>query len=139
MVDQEEGFGDFFSSFTEGMKPGSKIYDFGLLRYRQGAHSRNWALPGAVNYLPGDYQILAGCQKWTGAAAASGGFEVTYPTPFAENPIILLTVTNTTPLFERAVVQATNQSSSVCEVYWWSDNNLTRIDVYWFALGPISL
>ena len=139
MTDQDDGFGGYYDSFLEGITPGSKVSSGGIFRYRQGGDPRDWSAAGGSKYLPGDWQMQAGCIKWTGAAAASGMVEITFPTPFADSPIVLCTVTNTNPGFERCVVQPTIAAPSLLEVYWWSDNNLTRVDIFWLALGSIGL
>lgn len=132
-------FGGFFNDFLEGFKPGTKVRNIGLLRYRQGNDPRDWSGAGGTKYLPSDWHMQCGTQKWTGGAATSGAFEITYPTPFADNPVIIGTVINTTPLFEDCRIHMSHASAAVCEVYWFSANNLTRVDVSWLALGPIAL
>lgn len=137
----EDSFGEFYTGFMEGLKPGSgRVRSvIGDMRYRQGANVDNWALPGAQKFLPGSWEMQCGSSKWTGVAATSGSWLLTYPVGFANNPVVLMTVIYTFPLFERAVVQPNHASTTALEVYWWSDNNLTALWVSWLALGPIAL
>ena len=140
MSDQEDSFGDFFKSFTESITGGSRVSSGGLFRYRQGSDLKDWSKSGGTKYLPGEWHIQAGCLRWTGAAAVSGMKELTFPTPFADAPILICQVTNTIPGFERCVCQPTVQAGGVSEeVYWWSDNNLTRVDFRWIAIGPTTI
>ena len=137
MVD-EDSFGDFFRSFTEGIAPGRKVMP--LFRYRQGADLKDWSSAGNQKFLPGEWQIQAGCLKWTGAAAVSGSVDLRFPVPFADSPICVCVVTNTNPGFERCVVVPTVAGGGqLYEVFWWSDNNLTRVDIFWIAFGSIGL
>jgi hypothetical protein len=136
----EDSFGDFFRSFTEGITGGKRVSGGGLFRYRQGGDLKNWSNAGTKKYLPGDWHIQAGCCKWTGAAAVFGMVELTFPIPFADAPIIVCQPTNTNPGFERCVCQPTVSGSGIDEeVYWWSDNNLTRVDIRWIAFGPTTI
>ena len=137
MADQDDSFGDFFRSFTEGIKPGSKVMP--LLRYRQGADLKDWSTAGSQKYVPGDWHMQCGCKKWSGAANDHGAVELTFPTPFAEPPVLVMTPTNTVPGFKEVNVMVTVQSAAVYEVYWFSVDNLTRVDFFWLALGPIGL
>ena len=130
-------FDSYFKSFTEGIEPGSKVMP--LLRYRQGADLKDWSTAGSAKYVPGDWHMQCGAKKWTGAAAASGSLELTFPTPFAEPPVLVMTPTNTVPGFKDVRVMVTVQSAAVYECYWFSANNLTRVDFFWLALGPIGL
>jgi hypothetical protein len=136
----DDAFEGAFDDWNQEIRPGTVISDLiGRLRYRQGNDPRDWSGAGGSKYLPMDWHMQCGTQKWTGPAATSGGFEITYPTPFGENPVIVGVPINTTPLYKDVRIQMTHQSAAVCEVYWWSADNLTRVDVSWLALGPISL
>lgn len=141
MDDKEDTFGEFFKGFMEGLKPGTARIRaaIGDLRYRQGASAESWALPGAQKYLPGNWQMQCGSSKWTGVAATSGSWEITYPIGFASHPVVLMTCIYTFPLFERAVVQPNHAATTTLEVYWWSDNNLTAVWVSWLAIGPMKI
>jgi hypothetical protein len=141
MDENDDSFGDFFKGFMDGLKPGSGRVRAvnGDLRYRQGGDPSTWAYPGAAKYLPGNWQMQCGSSKWTGVAATSGSWVLTYPVGFADNPVVVMTVIYTFPLFERAVVQPNHASTTALEVYWWSDNNLTALWVSWLALGPIAM
>jgi hypothetical protein len=71
------------------------------------------------------------------AARNSGGFEVDFPEPFANPPIVHATIAGTLPAFEESQISVVIQSSATFEVYWWSTNNITRIYINWLAMGPI--
>ncbi len=139
MSEDEDAFSGAFDDFLGTIKSGTTVSGVGRLRYRQGSDVKDWSQPGGSKYLSRDWHMQCGCKKWTGAARNSGAFEITFPTPFAEPPLILVGPSGTTPLFEEIRFQTTIQSASVIEVYWWSTNNLTKVQVNWLALGPIGL
>ena len=139
LSDQQDDFGDFFDNWLGGIRPGSKVANIAALRYRQGSDPRDWSQAGGSKYLPGEWHFQCGSQKWTGGAAASGGFEITFPVQFAEPPVIIGTPTLTTPLFKDVRIQINIQSAAVVEVYWFAAVNLTLVWVNWLAIGPIGL
>ncbi len=132
---EEGGFGDWLS----GLRPGHKVSLGGSLRYRQGSDPKDWSQPGGSKYLPREWQMQVGAQKWTGGARKSAGFEINFPVAFADPPVVLVSCSNTTPLFEEVRFQVTFQSAATVEVYWWSTNNLTLVSVSWLAIGPIGM
>lgn len=132
---EEGGFGDWLS----GLRPGHKVSGARLLRYRQGSDPRDWSAAGGAKYLPRDWQMQCGTQKWTGAAAVAGALQVTFPVAFADPPVFLATCLNTTPLFQRIQFQCPTQSAGAQEIYWWAAAALTRVDFCWLALGPIGM
>ncbi len=136
-MSDEDPFDNYFKSFTEGVEPGRRVMP--LFRYRQGSDLKNWSSAGGTKYLPGEWYLQAGCKNWQGAAAASGMVELTLPIAFADCPIIVCQVTNTNPGFERCVMQPTFAAPFLLECYWWADNNLTRVDFFWIAIGPLGL
>jgi hypothetical protein len=138
--DDTGGFGDFFGDFLDiGIRPGHKVSMVGQLRYRQGSDPRDWSGSGAAKYLPRDWHMMCGSKQWTGAAATSGAVEVTFPAPFGDLPLILATVHNTTPIFKTCELLASPASSQTMEIYWRCSDSLTRVDIYWLALGPIGI
>ena len=142
MADELDAFsGDLFGDFlgAGAIGAGRTVSGVGRLRYRQGNNAKDWSGAGGSKYLPRDWHMQCGSQKWSGTARTSGGFEITFPVPFAEPPIILVSPAGTFPPFEEIRWQSTIQSSAVIEVYWWSTNNLTKVYVNWLALGPIGL
>ena len=142
MSDQDEDpFAGGFASFTDNIKPGTSIGSWvGKMRYRQGNDPRDWSSCGGSTYLPRDWQMQCGAFMDMFTARKFGGFEVTFPVPFGDSPIVMCTTTGTLPGFEQiAQLQAVIQSSAVVEIYWWSVNNITRIYVNWFAFGPVGL
>lgn len=139
MTDNSDGFGDFFDNWLGGIKPGSRVANIAALRYRQGSDPRDWSQPGGTKYLPGEWHLQCGSQKWSGAAAVSGGFEITFPIQFAEPPVILAVPTLSTPLFQDVRLQVNIQSAGAVEVYWFSAVNITLLWVHWLAIGPIGL
>ena len=137
---EQDAFSDeIFDDWKGEIRPGSKESHVGMLRYRQGNDARDWSGGGAQKFLPGDWEMQAGCSKQTFSARKSGGFEITFPVPFAEPPLCFVSPAGTTPLFEEIRYQVTIQSNAVIEVYWWSTNNLTALWVDWLAMGPIGL
>jgi hypothetical protein len=138
--DRDAFDGDLFNDWLGEIKPGGKVSGLtGQLRYRQGSDGVDWSAAGAQKYLPHEWHMQVGAAYDMFTSRNSGGFEITFPTPFAEPPIVLVTIAATLPLFEQVDIQAPIQSASVCEVYWWSVNNITRIYVNWLAFGPIGL
>ena len=132
--------GDVFDNWDE-VEPGHIISKFpSRLRYRQGADVSNWIACGGTKYLPRNWFMQCGAQKDTFTARKFGGIEVTFPTPFGDNPIFLCNVIATLPVFEAVyALQAVAASRSVMEVYWWSVNNFTRVYFNWLAIGPVGL
>ena len=140
MSENDDAFGGgLFGDFLDTVKPGTRVSGIGLMRYRAGASSRNWSSPGNAKYLPGDWHMQCGAHKKMFTQRSSGGFEITFPIPFAEPPLFIVSCGGTLPLFEEVRFQSTIQSSAVIEIYWWSTNNLTRVYVNWLAFGPIGL
>ena len=139
MSENDDAFGSGFSDFLGDIKPGKTVSMAGRLRYRQGNDPRSWAGAGGSKYLPHDWYMMCGAQKWSGGARKSGALEITFPVPFAEPPVILVTCAGTFPPFEEVRMQSTIASAAVIEVYWWSTNNLTKLYVNWLAMGPIGL
>lgn len=140
MADNDDMFGgELFDDFLGSIKPGTTVTISGVLRYRQGADPSDWSAAGGTKYLPRDWQMMCGSAKWTGAAATSGGFEITFPVAFGDSPVVYVSPAGTFPPFEEIRFQATIQSSEVTEIYWWSTNNLTKVYVSWFAIGPVGL
>ncbi len=142
MSEHEDAFsGEMFGDFMDTIKPGSRVSrgDPGLLRYRQGNDPRDWSGAGGTKYLPGDWNMQCGSFRKMFTVRKSGGFEVTLPIPFAEPPLVLVSISGTLPAFEEVRFQSTIQSAGVFEVYWWSTNFITRVYINWLALGPIGL
>ena len=136
---EDDAFEGGFDDFLGDIAPGRTVSMAGRLRYRQGNDPRDWSGAGGSKYLPHDWYMMCGSKKWSGAAAKSGGFEITFPIPFGDSPVMLVTCAGTFPPFEEVRMQSTIQSAAVIEVYWWSTNNLTKLYVSWFAMGPIGL
>lgn len=135
-----DDFGDLFDDFIiEGIRPGHQVSMVGAMRYRQGANVQDWSAPGAQKFLPRDWHMQCGCEKWTGSAATFGGIEIYFPTPFAYEPIVLATATNTTPLYKPVNVLASIVGPDGVEIYWSCGTSLTRVDINWLALGAIGL
>lgn len=142
MADEIDPFGgSLFDDFLGegGIRPGSTVSGVGRLRYRSGSDPKDWSQPGGSDYLPRDWHMQCGAEDWSGGARSSGGFEITFPTPFAEPPLVICCAAGTIPAFEEIRFQTTIQSAAVIEVYWWSTNNLTKVVINWLALGPIGL
>ena len=138
--DQDAFSGELFNDWG-AIEPGHVISPLkSSIRYRQGGDVSDWSDPGSQKFLPRDWEIQVGAMKDTFVARSSGGFEVVYPVPFADNPIFVCTVTGTMPAFEEvSQLQAIPSSPAIMEVYWWSVNNITRIYINWIAIGPIGL
>ena len=83
--------------------------------------------------------MQCGSAKDTFTSRSFGGFELTYPVPFADNPVIIASVIATYPVFKQVTIQMSHASNAVCEVYWWSAVNITRLYISWLALGPVGL
>ncbi len=140
MSENDDAFGgDLFGDFLDTVKPGTRVSAVGMMRYRQGNDPRNWSGPGGSKYLPGDWHMQCGAHKKMFTVRKSGGFEITFPIPFAEPPLFLVSCAGTLPMFEEVRMQSTIQSAAVIEIYWWSTNFLTRVYVNWLAFGPIGL
>ena len=140
MIDRDDAFEGLFDDWNQDIKPGSTLsYLIGQLRYRQGNDIKDWSGAGGTKYLTHDWHMQLGSFRDMFTVRKSGGFEITFPVPFAEPPVILVTISGTLPAFEEATIQAPVQSAAVVEVYWWSTNNITRIYVNWLAFGPIGL
>lgn len=140
MAEDKDAFGgEAFKDWVGDIRPGTRVSHVGLLRYRQGNDPRDWSGGGGSKYLPGDWHMMCGCSHQSFSARSSGGFEITFPVPFAEPPLCFVSPAGTTPLFEEIRYQVTIQSAAVIEVYWWSTNNLTHLWVNWLAMGPIGL
>ena len=138
--DEDAFGGNLFEDWLDNLDAAGRVASaVGQLRYRAGGNSRDWSAPGSSKYLPGDWHMQAGCFRKMFTARKSGGFEISFPTPFAEPPLVIANIGGTLPQFEEARFQSTIQSSSVVEIYWWSTNNLTRIWINWLALGPIGI
>ena len=132
---------DDFSGFDEflgGVKPGRKATLGGTLRYHLGADPNDWSYPGNVKYVPHDYMILVGSSKWTGGAATDGAMAVNFPAVFSGEPVVIVGVASTTPLFNDCRCQAPPSSGAAFEIYWFSALNLTQVIFHWLAIGPIA-
>ena len=142
MAEKEDDIfgGDVFDSWDE-VEPGHIISKFpSRLRYRQGGDYDNWATYGGTKYLARNWHMQCGAARDTFTARKFGGFSITYPAPFGDDPIFLATVTGTLPGFEEVyALQCIAASRAVMEVYWWSINNITRIYINWLAIGPTGL
>ena len=135
-------FGDLFGEFLGSggnLKPGRKATFGGTLRYHLGADPNDWSYPGNVKYAPHDYMILVGSSKWTGSAATSGAKEVNFTADFAGEPILMLTVKSTSPLYVECNCQATPNSGGAFEIYWWTVSNVTEVIFHWLAVGPVAV
>ena len=140
MSDNDDAFSGAFSDWDVGVKPGTRLsLLIGRLRYRQGNDIKDWSGAGGTKYVVNDWHMQVGAHEEMFTQRSSGGFEVTFPIPFAEPPLFVVSPAGTKPLFEEIRFQATVQSAAVFEVYWWSTNNLTRVYVNWLAIGPIAL
>jgi hypothetical protein len=128
---------DSFEAFVEALKPGRAVRLGGLLRYRQGGDPRDWSQPGAIKYVPVDYQVLVGSIQWSGTASASGALEVIFPAPFSQDPIVLCTPVNTTPLFQDVRAQMPIASPLTAEIHWFAAADLTALVFHWLAIGPV--
>ncbi len=124
---------DDFEQFTKSMKPGRAVPQ--VLRYRQGGHARSWAQPGSTSYVPHSAFLMAGSVAWSGVAAVSGNLTFAFKNKFSETPLVLVTVANTTPLFEGVWLQASSDGPGM-EIYWWSTNPVSLIWFHWLAIGP---
>lgn len=58
---------------------------------RQGGSATNWNTQGTTNYVPASAKVLAGTGRITFSGTSSSSVEITYPTAFTYNPVILLT------------------------------------------------
>jgi hypothetical protein len=136
--DQDAFGGDIFSNWGD-VEPGHVISNIAdKLRYRQGNDYDDWSSPGGSKYLPRNWYMQCGAAKDTFTVRSSGGFEVTFPQPFGDNPLFLCNVIGTLPAFtEITGLQAIVQSAAVMEVYWWSAANITQIYINWLAIGPV--
>ena len=105
-----------------------------LLRYRQGGDPRAWARPGGTAYLPAGAMLLAGSARWTGTAAASGQVTLTFPARFADEPLLLVSVARTTPLYVDARCQALGEAA-VGRITWYAAAPVTEVWFQWLALG----
>ena len=132
----DEGW-DSFEAFVEGLRPGRAARLGGLLRYRQGGEARDWAQPGELKFVPVDYQVLVGSIRWNGTASASGALEVTFPAPFSQDPVVLCTPVNTTPLFQDVRCQMAIASPLRAEIHWFAAASLTAAVFHWLAIGPV--
>lgn len=141
MAEDDDAFGgETFDDFlATGIRPGTTVSSVGRLRYRQGGDAKDWSWYGNAKYLPRDWHMQCGAARWSGSARQSGGIEVTFPTPFAEPPLVMTCPAGTFPPFEEVRSATTIQSAAAIEIYWWSTNNLTRVYFNWLALGPIGL
>jgi hypothetical protein len=128
---------DSFETFVEGLRPGRAARLGGLLRYRQGGDARDWAYPGAAKFVPVDYQVLVGSVQWSGTARASEALEVTFPAPFSQDPIVLCTPVNTSPLFQDVRCQMPIASPHGAEIHWFAGADLTAVVFHWLAIGPV--
>ncbi len=138
--DEDAFGGGVFDEWLDTIKPGSIISGLvGKLRYRAGNDAKDWSGAGSTKYLPGNWHMMCGAFRDMFTSRSSGGFEVNFPVPFAEPPLLMVAISGTLPAFEEARFQAPIQSSSTFEVYWWSTNNITRLYINWLALGPIGL
>jgi hypothetical protein len=136
--DQDAFGGDIFSNWGD-VEPGHVISNIAdKLRYRQGNDYDDWSSPGGSKYLPRNWYMQCGAAKDSFTVRSSGGFEVTFPQPFGDNPLFLCNVIGTLPAFtEITGLQAIVQSAAVMEVYWWSAANITQIYINWLAIGPV--
>src|SRR3989337_2070493 len=89
-----------FEDYLQTMEPGLRHPLANILRYRQGADVSSWATPGATKYIPASWNILVGSNKWTGGAETSGVKAFNFAAPFKDTPIVIASLTDTTPVFQ---------------------------------------
>ncbi|MFN2263062.1 MAG: hypothetical protein ACK2UM_02275 [Anaerolineales bacterium] len=137
----EDAFDNELFDDWGAIQPGNVISPLrDKLRYRQGNDPVDWSSPGGSKYLPRDWQMQCGAAKDTFTARSFGGFEITFPVAFGDNPVFVCSVAGTLPAFTAvSQLQAIPASAAVMEVYWWSAANITRIYVNWIAIGPIGI
>ena len=138
-MSDDDPFGSYFKSFLESIKPGSRV--FPLMRYRQGGSKSDFSTAGGTNYLPGEWEIAMGCNKWTGAAQKGPKTkDITLPIEYRDGFLVFCQVIQTTPVFEELITVQTPISSSYSfEFIWQSTNNLTLVAFNWLTFGEIKL
>ncbi|MFN2213925.1 MAG: hypothetical protein ACK2UE_12715, partial [Anaerolineales bacterium] len=118
----EDAFDNELFDDWGAIQPGNVISPLrDKLRYRQGNDPVDWSSPGGSKYLPRDWQMQCGAAKDTFTARSFGGFEITFPVAFGDNPVFVCSVAGTLPAFTAvSQLQAIPASAAVMEVYWWS-------------------
>lgn len=139
-MSDEDVFGSDFGSFEDfmkGLKPGEHRPLSGILRYRQGNHLTDWTVAGDRKYVPGAWQMLAGCAKWSGSAASSGMKEFNFAAKFLDCPLVFATPDFTWPLLKDIRCLAVSLNDRQARIYWWAAEDLTQCSFSWLAIGPV--
>jgi hypothetical protein len=131
---KESSFPDFdeFDGWLKRIQPGRNTL---VVRYRKGGDGQDYAIPGSEVSTPLGGYFQAGASRWSGIAAASGGFGVALPHAFNSAPVVIATPTYTQPLFTGVYVLASPQAYQI-ELYWWAASAISELHVHWLAFGP---
>jgi hypothetical protein len=98
---------------------------------RQGGSATDWYFPGTTNYSAGvNIRVQVG-SKTIGVSGSAG---VTFPVPFSNPPMVLLTVLDDN---SGAMPTSGDPTASAVTIYRWSaTNTLEGGVVMWAAIGP---
>lgn len=119
---------------VDDTKLGNRVIQF---RRRQGASATIWDVEGNTTYTPTTVRMQAGCKKWTGGAASSGNFTITFPEAFSAGPLVF--ITNVGDTSNRDVTCAVDATGGASVDVYWEDvgaGTHTALIFNWLAIGP---
>lgn len=116
---------------VDDTKAGARVAQF---YRRQGGSATIWSSGGSTDYVPTAVRMQGGSYAWSGSAAASGSFTVTFPVAFSYTPLLYLTFIYKTVHAFLAVV---NMSATQFDIIWETESGtVTEVDMFWLAIGP---
>jgi len=130
-----DGAVDITASLANDIVDDTKVGDRVPQFYRrQGGHATDWSVQGTTTYTPGSVRMQGGTIRWTGAAAAFGTIDVTFPTAFSDAPLIYATGFVNAPV----VVTSIGSYATYVSLYWKNPTpaDHTTIVIHWLAIGP---
>jgi hypothetical protein len=119
----------------EFFQPVSPVY------MRQGGDVTNWDLYGVNNYIPAVSKLQCGSIQWAGAPAALGTIQITFPSPFIDNPIVIPTAADINlgmMTGNPIAVSVAVSGPTTAEIFWWAVDGVTTfttMEIRWLAMG----
>ena len=107
---------------------------------RQGGSATEWGNTGTTNFIPGDGFIQTGRIGWTGGAVTEAVVTVTFPVPYASDPIIIATASQIGASVIAVMIGAIQGGGAGADLRWESVDGVTTytaVPINWWAIGEI--
>ncbi len=122
------------NSYRLLMSGGTNPFWASLVQLRQGGDANNWQIGGTTTRNPADSFLQVGCIDITTNGSGVGSAVVTYPSAFAQRPLIIATVGGSST--GKVNVTFSDDSVSGCTLRAYNiDVGAVTIQVNWLAIG----